>query len=72
MFYRPGGGEEGSVSLLKPSFKTHSVLLFKFSFRNVKCYYLLFYSFPFSFLMSNVDVRKYNGSYLSCSYAPVQ
>ena len=49
-----------------------SVLLFKFSFRNVKCYYLLFYSFPFSFLMSNVDVRKYNGSYLSCSYAPVQ
>ena len=49
-----------------------SVFLFKFSFRNVKCYYLLFYSFPFSFLMSNVDVRKYNGSYLSCSYAPVQ
>ena len=49
--------------------KNISVFVFEYSFRNEKCYYLLFYSFLVGFLMSNCDIRKHNGSYLSCYYA---
>ena len=47
-----------------------SVFVFKSSFWNNKCCYLLFYSYPLSFIKSIFDVRSYNGSYMSCPYAP--
>ena len=47
MFFRPGELVYHCWSLV---WKHISVFVCKFTFRNDKCYYLLFYSFPFSLL----------------------
>ena len=58
-----------SSPLLKPIFKTFQFLYLNIVLEKINATICFFTHFHVVFLMSNFDVRRYNGSYLSCSYA---
>ena len=60
-----------SSPLLKPIFKTFQFLYLNIVLEKINATIWFFTHFHLVFfLMSTFDVRRYNSSYLSCSYAP--